>query len=157
MEIDFTNLARYKIEKIFFEKIAHTIQELEKIKGDFSLGVILVGQARMRNINKRYAGKNKVTDVLSFSFSEIKKETKKELKYIGSRSGSQMMGEIFLCPSRIKKQSRRLKRNFLEELTSVFIHGMMHLLGYDHIKNYEAEKMKKREEGFLKILERELL
>ena len=149
MELELVNLTQYKISKDFFERILRIMQKKEEIKEECSIGVVLVGQGRIRNINKRYRGKNQVTDTLSFSFLEVQKPTKKDLRFIEPKETPKNLGEIFLCPSRIKKQAKKFKKKFNKELALVFIHGMLHLLGYEHKDTKTTKVMRKREKEIL--------
>jgi len=161
MGVEFVNLTQYKISKNLFKDIFQLIQEEGIIKKEAFIEVVLIGQNRIRNINKRLRGKNQVTDILSFAFSEVKKPTKKELQFtpldnkenltgfIEPPKIPQNFGEILLCPSRIKKQAKRFKKTFKEELTLVFIHGLLHLLGYDHKDTKSTKEMRKREKEIL--------
>jgi len=145
MEIFFVNFTNYQVRGFFFEKTLKVIKKTEKIKKEFSLEIVLLGDKGMRNINKRYAGKNKVTDVLSFSFAEMKKPSKKELQFVEPQKTDNLVGEILLCPSRIKKEAKKKKKDFKEELTFVFIHGFLHLLGYNHKNTKDTQEMRKKE------------
>jgi probable rRNA maturation factor len=89
----------------------------------------------MRDLNREYRGKDKATDVLSFSQKELG------------------LGEIILCPSQIRKNSRKFSVAFTRELTKVLIHGILHLQGYDHEKSAkEAELMENKENYYLKSI-----
>lgn len=146
--VNFTNL---NIPSDFFEKIAKKILEKEGIKENVLVEVVLVGPKRMRNINKKYAGKNQITEVLSFSDKDIKKPTKKELKFIETPEAQGLLGEILLCPSKIKKDAKKFKKDFKEELIFVFVHGFLHLLGYDHKDTKTTQEMRKKEKEILEI------
>lgn len=150
MFVSLVNLTTLNISPDFFEKIAQKVLEKEGYKEDVLIEVVLMGEGRMRNINKRYAGKNQVTDVLSFAFSEIKKPTKKDLVFIEPPDTQKILGEILLCPSRIRKNAKKFKKEFEEELAFVFVHGLLHLLGYDHKDTKSTNKMQKKEKEILK-------
>lgn len=159
--INFT--AATDISKDFFKNIAEEVLKREDVDREVFLNVILLGRGKMRNINKRYAGKNQVTDILSFSEKEIKKSTKKDLQFvipssmgkvefIEPKEGKKSLGEILLCLSRIEKQAKRDKKEFKEELAFVFVHGLLHLLGYDHRNTEDTKKMRKKEKELLKYI-----
>jgi len=131
--IEVNNLTTVVIDEDFLKKTAKIVTDGEKKKA-IELSIALVGQGRIRELNKRYRGKNRVTDVLSFS-------------YDGS-------GDIVICLGEVKKNARRFGTTFEKELSKVLIHGILHLLDYDHEKNEkEAEKMRKKEEYYLSQLE----
>lgn len=149
VEINLVNFTDHKISEKPFEEIVKLVLKTEKIKKEFSLELVLLGEKTMRNINKRYAGKNKITTVLSFPFSEIKKSTKKDLQFIEPEKKENLIGEILLCPSRIKKIAIRQKEDFKKSTNFFFLHGFLHLLGYNHTKTEDTKKMQKKEKEIL--------
>ena len=127
------NLTENQIEEDLIKKISQKVLEEERKKGDISL--IFIGPGRMRELNKRYRRKNRVTDVLTFG---------EDLK------------EIVICLREVKKNARRFNLSFEEELARVLIHGILHLLGYNHEgPKKEAEKMRKKEEYYLRCFVQE--
>lgn len=97
------------------------------------LEVYLAGPDRMRFLNKKFRGKNKTADVLSFA-------APKNFLY---GDGSQPIGEVFLNISELKDGKRAV---FL------LIHGVLHLLGYDHVKKNDRIKMESKEQEILKCI-----
>lgn len=111
-----------------------------------SLSIALVGQGRMRKINKRYRGKNRITDVLAFPESRVLLEKFK----VGPVQKTQQLGEIIICFREVKKNAKKYNTTFEKELARVLIHGLLHLLGYDHEKSEtESEKMRRKEESYI--------
>jgi len=101
----------------------------------------IVGDGRIRKLNKMYRGKNRVTDVLSFgdktvmpylakAFPRLKKG--QDIRFINPPDGIKRIGEIILCYPQAKKQAKRLNHSLEKELTILLIHGTLHLLGYNH-------------------------
>ena len=111
--IEINNLTTAVVDEDFLKKVAEIVLEGEKTK-EVELSIALVGQGRIRELNKRYRGKNRATDVLSFL-------------YDGS-------GDIVICLGEVKKNAKRFGTTFKKELARVLIHGVLHLLGYDHEK-----------------------
>lgn len=137
--IEINNLTTVKIEEEFLKRVAKKVLQGENRKEDH-LSIALVGQGRIRALNKKYLRKNRVTDVLTFGESQkFPILPKKELK----------LGEIVICLREVKKNAKRFGSAFEKELARVLIHGILHLLGYDHEKNkMGAEKMRKKEEYY---------
>lgn len=165
MKLSFLNLTDLKIPQDFFERVLKAVEKNEKKRLNATLELVLLGEGRIRNINKRFAGKNKVTDVLSFPAVEIKKPTKKELafdkedhnrkfseNFVFPKNEEMILGEILLCPSRIKKQAKKLKKSCEEELAFCFVHGILHLFGYDHKEKGLAQKMEAEEKKIMELL-----
>ena len=127
--IEINNLTAVSADDKFLRKICQKVLEKEN-KKDIELSIALVGQGRMRKLNKKYRKKNKVTDVLSFQYNNS--------------------GEIAVCLREVKKNAKKTNIIFEEELARVLLHGLLHLLGYDHEKSkIEAEKMREKEESYL--------
>lgn len=167
--IEINNLTINQIDENFLEKVAKIVLKSEN-KKEGNLSIALVGQGRMRQINKKYRGKNKVTDVLAFPETKILKEKFK----VGPWQKISGLGEVIICVREIKKNARRFARleiteaqkkykegksltgragfelEFEKELARVLIHGVLHILGYDHEKSErEAEKMREKEDYYL--------
>jgi len=134
--IEVNNLTAYTIDKKFLRKISEKIFKKEHIKGRLEkkdLSVALIGQKRIKELNKIYRKKDQPTDVLAFKDNES-------------------LGEIIICPAQVRKNAKRFNSSFKKELARVLIHGFLHLLGYDHEKGgKEEKKMRKKEEYYLNI------
>ena len=120
--IEINNLTTSKIDEEFVKGVAKKVLKGENRK-EIDLSIAFVGEARMRKLNKKYRGKNKVTDVLSFG---------------------QGLNEIVVCLREIKKNAKTYNSTFKKELARVLIHAILHLSGYDH------KKMQDKEEYYVK-------
>ncbi|HDJ30512.1 rRNA maturation RNase YbeY [bacterium] len=144
--IEINNLTSVSIDQEFLKKIAEGVLEKEHAqKKDISLA--FVGPGRMKQINRRYRGKNRVTDVLAFPETRVEFDefTVKDLY-----RDTQSLGEIIICLKEVKKNSRRYKSDFKTELARVLIHGILHLLGYDHERSEkDAAEMQEKENQYL--------
>jgi len=130
--IEINNLSTLPVDKKFLEKIAESILKKEK-KLNKDLSIALVGFERMRELNNKYRGKNMATDVLSFQYGDS--------------------GEVVICLPQVEKNARIFKFTFKKELARVLIHGILHLLGFNHEKNERgADKMRKKEEDYLFLI-----
>ena len=94
--------------------------------------IFLTNNKKMRELNKRFRNKNNITDVLSFPFGN-KIKNKKNI----------YLGDIAISYEIVKKRSKN--SNFLLEFDKLWIHGYLHLLGHDHKKNKDFNKMRKLE------------
>ena len=105
--------------------------------------ILLTNSLTLKKLNKKFRNKNKVTDVLSFPFFSIKniKLIKKNNSYIGDVAISY---EII--------NSRSVDNNFFIEFDKVWVHGLLHLIGYNHIKNKDYFKMNRIEKKILKSI-----
>ncbi len=108
-------------------------------RGDRSLNLIFVGEGKMRTLNKFYRGKNRITDVLAFSYDESEANLHKH-RFIESPILEKILGEIVICVPYAAKQAKREKHSLDEELAALIIHGVLHLAGYDHEQGKDEEK-----------------
>ena len=130
-----SNYIEKKIKKIF------KFNSLKKRR--FSLTILLTGNSKMKYLNKKFRNKNKTTDVLSFpnlGIVDLKKRTNTKT----------YLGDIALSYEIINRRSKT--SNFDLEFDKVWIHGYLHLLGYDHKKIKDYKVMKKIENKIIKIL-----
>ena len=141
--IEINNLTTNLIDTEFLKEIANLVLKGEKRSEEIS--IVLIGPAKMRKLNKQYLGKNRTTDVLSFG-----KVQPLEFKFPPGQEKE--LGEIVICLREVRKNTKRLKSIFETELARVLIHGILHLLGYNHEKSEkEAKKMQEKENYYLKI------
>lgn len=133
---DFNNKTKFKLNKNLVQKINKVFFEKSGLKKDLEYSLAFVGETKMRSLNRVLRGKDKVTDVLSF-------EEDKD-GFISGDAGTKNLGEIIICPSRAKSQARKYGWSFDKELTRLLIHGLSHLMGYDH----EKVSVKKAQEMF---------
>lgn len=124
--------------KDFFEKILDKAGKEENLHlgtdKKHGVSINLIGEGKIKALNKKYRGKNKVTDVLSFPLTDL-------------RTGQSLtnrdiidLGDIFICLPFAKKMAKRENSNAKDKLAFLTIHGFLHLLGFDHEKSKAEEK-----------------
>ena len=112
-------------------------------KKDLLLTILLTNNSKMKHLNKKFRNKNKITDVLSFpnlATINFKKQTNKQI----------YLGDIALSYEIINKRSKY--SSFDLEFDKLWIHGYLHLLGYDHNRVKDYKIMKKMEDKILAAL-----
>lgn len=114
------------------EKVFKIIQKKIKVNG--GLEVNIVGDKEIKDLNFRYRGINKVTDVLSFAWQEDDLIKTKNL------------GQIYICYPQIERQAKQVAVDVKEEFARMLTHGFLHIMGYDHVKKTDAKKMFKIQE-----------
>ena len=107
---------------------------------NYTFDVNIINSNQMHIINKKHRKVDKDTDVISFAFHDAK-----DIK-------SNLLGEIFINHQRAKKQAKEYGHSYEREMTFLFIHGVLHLLGYDHIKSAGEQKMNKLQNSLMKQL-----
>ncbi len=131
---------KLKKKELFFKKICNSLPKNYKFPNEkVSLSLMLSNNKNIKKLNKSFRNKNKSTDVLSFPFDKKNKISKK--KYLG---------DIIISYDFMNKPKSQGLNVFKEKLVRTFIHGFLHLLGYDHIKNDDYKKMLKREKILFK-------
>lgn len=121
------------------KKIARVAAKKEKkIKGIVEINI--VGDSEMTKLNFQFRGKKFPTDVLSFSWSE------------DNFISGPYLGQIYLCPEQVKRQSKELGIKEKEEFARMLTHGLLHLAGHEHQEVKSAKKMFALQESILKDL-----
>jgi len=144
--IEINNLTTNEIDEEFLKKVIDMVLKQEGIEKPVELSIALIGSGRMRKLNRKYNKKNRVTDVLAFPESEVIFEKFK----IGALKKVKGLGEIVICLRQVLKDSRKQDTTFEKETIRVLIHGLLHLLGYDHEKSeIKAKEMNKKQEHYL--------
>ena len=131
---------KIKEKNIFFKKVCKAFPlkyRFTKKKVSFSL--LLSNNINIKRLNKNFRNKNKSTDILSFPF-DINLKTSKKI----------YLGDIIISYDFINKPKLQNNKLFREKLIRTFIHGFLHLLGFNHIKNKDYIKMLKEEEHIYK-------
>ena len=138
-----------------FEIINETnekIEELEQIKKlvEFALkyqnienaifNIIIVDEEKIQMLNREYRGKDSVTDVISFALEDDD---------VFIETDYRVLGDIYICLKRAHDQAKEYGHSFLRELSFLTIHGLLHLLGYDHMEKDEEEVMFELQERIL--------
>jgi len=136
---------KIKSPKKYFDKKLKKISKNIKFlkKKNLTFTILLTNSLKMKKLNKKFRKKNKPTDVLSFPFFSQNK-----LKFIKEKNI--YIGDIAISYEIINSRSK--KNSFFLELDKVWIHGFLHLFGYNHIKNKDYFKMERIEKKFLNAI-----
>jgi probable rRNA maturation factor len=145
--IELNNLTRSKINEAALKKTAERVLRGEKSKKK-DLSIVFVGPKKSQELNRMYRGKDKPANVLSFA--NKKESTLSGIE--GSSLAEGYLGEIALCPAEIKKDAKKYGMIFEKALAWMLIHGILHVVGYDHESKKEAALMEQKEDIYLKNL-----
>ena len=127
---------RLKSKNLFFKKICKAFPSKYRfLNKKVSVNLVLSNNENIKRLNKNFRKKNKPTDILSFPFKKKIKINKKTF-----------IGDIIISYNFINKPKAQKLKIFKKKLIKVFIHGFLHLLGFDHKKNNDYKKMLKEEE-----------
>ncbi len=159
MIIGVSNLTSYKIDKKYFQKIGEIVLKKLKQPQSAEVSLVFVGDAKMKGLNKKYRGKNKTTDVLSFAYGDIKNPPQPSFVKGGSKVPSffkgrlgGILGEIVISVPQAKKQAKERSYPLKRELLELFVHGILHLVGYKDETEKEYKRMLKKQEEIVKFL-----
>jgi len=120
-----------------YELLDFTLKR-EKLE-NVEFNIIFVDSDTIHEINKSYRNVDRVTDVISFALEDNKTI---ELEH-------RLLGDIYICIEKAEEQAIEYGHSFLRELSFLTIHGLLHLLGYDHMEKEEEEIMFKKQEEIL--------
>ena len=126
---------KLKEKELFFKKICNSLPKKYKFPNEkVSLSLMLSNNKNIKKLNKNFRNKNKSTDILSFPFNNKLKISKESY-----------LGDIIISYNFIDKPKSQSQKLFKEKLIKIFIHGFLHLLKFDHIKNKDFVKMLREE------------
>ena len=131
-------LKKFKKTDLFFKKICKAFpKKYQFSKKKVSLSLLLSNNKNIKKLNKNFRNKNKSTDILSFPFDKKIKIS----KYM-------YLGDIIISYNYIDKPKTQDLESFKHKVVKIFIHGYLHLLGFNHLKNKDYFKML-REENYI--------
>lgn len=115
---------------------------------DVEVSISIVDDNEIHMLNKKYRNVDRATDVLSFPLMDFENGEAS----IEEATDVIMIGDIVISAQRAAEQAEQYNHSFERELAYLTVHGMLHLLGYDHIKEEDAVIMRKKEENILNEL-----
>lgn len=138
----------------FYEKIAQQAYAELGLSGEAAVELVFVDKDEIRQLNAQQRGKDAVTDVLSFPMlDEIAPFTQENFPSDYDEDvGGVMIGSIVICSAVAKEQAKEYGHSERRENAYLFLHGLLHVLGYDHIEESDKKIMREKEETILKAL-----
>lgn len=137
----FLNL-EFFIQKVLEASLFYFVKN-ESLVPPLEISILLVDEKKMQLINKKYRNKNKPTDVLSFSQLEGEQIPKEKFQFT-------ILGDIIICLPVAIKQAKENQTFLFQEILRLLIHGLYHLLGYDHERSEEERILMEKKEKQLK-------
>lgn len=146
------------IEKINEEElikvVVDTILRKESVVKKIDVYITLTNNDNIQKINAEHRNIDRPTDVLSFPMFEREEITNLKIEDEDNEEHEEMMlGDIIVSVEKVREQAEEYGHSFKRELAYLITHGMLHLLGYDHMIDEEKVVMRKREEEILEILD----
>lgn len=149
IEISYNQIEEEANEDLL-RKVVQTVLELEGIKHDLDVYITLTNNEEIHKINQEYRAVDRPTDVLSFPMYE--REEIKDLREEKKDEIEEILGDIIISIPKTKEQAEEYGHSYERELAYLTTHGMLHLLGYDHMIEEEKAVMRAHEEAVLEKL-----
>lgn len=138
-----------KIISLICKILNRTLKE-EKVK-EISLSIVLVDNKQIKQLNRRFLKRNRVTDVLAFPLEELNhKGTKSTKMKLNSLCPPCLCGEIIISVEKAYQEARLRKIHPHHEIVLYCVHGLLHLLGYDDHRPKDKKRMRARQEQILR-------
>jgi probable rRNA maturation factor len=138
--IGIRNLQNKRIDTKWLKRVVASTLDMESGGREKELGIVLVDGKKMKDLNEKFRGSKRITDVLAFPVRDNLISTK------------DLLGEVIICVERAKQEARERKHSLKEELTLLLVHGILHLLDYSDEKLGERKIMQEREKEILERL-----
>ncbi|HEY9577079.1 MAG TPA: rRNA maturation RNase YbeY [Pseudobacillus sp.] len=120
------------------EALLELTAKKENVADGSEVSVTFTDNPRIQEINREYRGKNEPTDVISFALEEMDED---EIEITGAEDLPRVLGDIIISVTRAKEQAAEYGHTFERELGFLAVHGLLHLLGYDHMTEEEEKIM----------------
>lgn len=146
------------VDAMRWVRFAERVLGAEGVRGEAELSMLFVDEGVMSDLNKRFHGKEGPTDVLAFPIDEDPEEGGRSPDSGGTGPGFAtaepsdmpvMLGDVVVCPSVAARNAPEHAGTYDDELALLIVHGILHLLGMDHLEDDEAEQMEARERDLL--------
>ncbi len=142
-EYEILNESKIDVEYDYLKKVIDKTLEIENVSASM-FSIVFIDDEKMHEMNKLYRGIDRSTDVLSFAFEDNEK-----IEY-----NVRQLGEIFISIPKMKEQAKEYGHSEKRELAFLVVHGLLHLLGYDHtLGELEEKEMFERQELVLNEFE----
>jgi probable rRNA maturation factor len=147
----------FPVDTLRWMKLAEAVLDDEGVHSDAELSMLFVDETSIADLNKRFLGKEGPTDVLAFPIDEEPTESGRFPDSGGTGPGftgdpeeiPTLLGDVVICPAVAHRNAIDHDATFEDELALLVVHGVLHLLGLDHIDDDEAEEMEGRERALL--------
>lgn len=127
-------------------KLAEVVMEEEGYPAEAEVTLLFVDESEMSSYNERFLERSGATDVLAFPVEELIPGVVPDLVPGGPPL---MLGDVVISPVYVKRQAEDMGVTFDDEMALMVTHGILHLLGYDHVDDNDAERMETRERELL--------
>lgn len=146
------------VDTLRWMRLAEAVLTAEGVKGEAELSLLFVDETAISDLNMRFLGKDGPTDVLAFPMDEEPAEGGRSPDSGGTGPGwvpsepddmPTLIGDVVICPEVAHRNAPQHAGTYEDELALLVVHGILHLVGMDHVEDQEAEAMEKREQELL--------
>ena len=142
------------LEVGWLRSVAEQVLVIQAVDLGAELGLVITSQERVQQLNQSYLGKDEPTDVLAFSMMPDEGEAGAD--FVMPPDGISHLGEVIISYPQAVIQAEEHRHSIKKEIAILIIHGVLHLLGYEHDKPELEQQMSAREVEILSRIEREL-
>lgn len=142
MRVEITNETHWRIPRSRIHAVADRAERVFHFSRTTHISLAFVADPAMQRLNKKTMGHNRPTDVLAFPLHALHATRAHVFSNIPpDPDGTVRLGDIVISVSTAQEQAHRLGHSMTEEVTELFAHGLLHLLGYDHLRKTDAARM----------------
>ena len=147
----------FDIEKQF-QLVAQAVLDSECCPYETEINLIITDGDTIRKLNQENRSIDRVTDVLSFPLADYDTPGDfsvlelREEDYFNPESGELMLGDIVICAEKVLSQAKEYGHSIIREFSFLIAHSVLHLCGYDHISNDDAEVMEDKQKTIMSVL-----
>ena len=138
-------------EASWLQSVSEQVLSAQGTSADVEFGLVIISQEKVRQLNKSYRGKDEPTDVLAFAM--FAKEDNGSPYFILPPEGMPPLGEVIISYPQAVIQAKERRHSIKKEIAILIIHGVLHLLGYDHDDPEPERQMRAKEEEILSSIE----
>jgi probable rRNA maturation factor len=148
----------HPVDSIRWVTLAEKVLHAEGVRGDAELSLLFVDEQTISDLHKRFLGKEGPTDVLAFPIDEEPVEGGRSPDSGGSGPGvvpgestdlPTLLGDVVICPAVAERNAPDHAGTYDDEIALLLVHGILHLMGMDHVDEEEAVVMERREQELL--------
>jgi probable rRNA maturation factor len=150
INIDIKPPYRNRLAKKWLREVVAVTFSTQKIDRPVELSLIITGDEEVHRLNRDYRGIDKITDVISFALSENVAGS----EFVTPPDKISRLGEVIISYPQAIRQARENKQTIKAELAWLVVHGLLHLLGYDHQDDKSEAVMRKREDKILREIDK---
>ena len=142
VEVEIDSEFQHHFDEGEIRALAELVLEREGPQQPAELGILITGDEKVHELNRLYRGIDCTTDVLSFALTEGD-------DFVAPPDGLLHLGEVIVSYPQAERQAREMHKDVKQEMALLLVHGILHLLGYDHAEEEEEKLMRAKEAALL--------